>query len=213
MIKILLVDCQQIFREGLKSFLNRKNNIIIVGEAESGEEAIRKVFDLTPDIIIMDAKLNTCNGLDISSIILKREPATKIIILSNNIENIFIIKALEYGIKAYLSKNASSRELLYCIQKVNKGEIYYPDDLLKEIEYNIIDKVDRQNKLMSWSLSFTELEVLRLLSKGKIIKEIAESLNTSIRTTNRKIRNIKKKLNQNRKTDLIDSYNQIIIKK
>jgi DNA-binding NarL/FixJ family response regulator len=211
MIRVVIVDDQKVFRDGLKLHLNKKQGIHIVGEISDGRSSINKIIEKKPNIVILDIQFNNNTGLDFACKILKKDPSYKIIILSNVIDKFCLLKAIKYGIKAYILKKSDEDEILKCIRKVDEGGLYYSNEVMNGFEQTIIDKVDDKKYALLRRLTAKELEVLSLLSGGKIIKEIAGELHTSPRTIDRTLSIIKNKLNIIKKTDLIKYYTDRMI--
>lgn len=123
-IRLLLVDDHPLVREGLKRILGSMMGVIVVGEASTGEEAIARVRDLEPDIVMMDLSLPRMSGIEAIRIIRKEFPGTRVLALTMHTEEIYVRGALEAGASGYLVKDARPNELVRALETVQRGEEY-----------------------------------------------------------------------------------------
>jgi two-component system nitrate/nitrite response regulator NarL len=178
-IKLLLVDDHPIVRDGIKARLTAHAHIEIVGEAEGGEEAVRKVQELAPDIVFMDIGLADMNGLEAARILQQKAPDTKVIILTIHDDKEYVLQALRSGAKGYILKNAPSTELVRAVEMVQRGEVFFP----VEVSQLILREYARETAASDKSgLSGREQEVLVLIAEGYTNKAIAHELGVSVRT-------------------------------
>lgn len=136
MIRTLIVDDQNIIREGLKVLLENTAEIEIVGYAEDGESAIQKVESAQPDIVLLDINLPGINGLTVAELISNKFPQVKVIMLSSYEDNSYLIKAMESSAKGYLLKSVSSQELEWSIKLVHQGYSAFKSELLETLITN-----------------------------------------------------------------------------
>ncbi len=172
-ISVLLVDDHSLVRRGFRRILEDAPDIEVVGEAGSGEEAVRLAAALLPSIVMMDCALPGISGLDASRRILQAQPATAILMLSMHSEDTWVQQALDAGARGYILKSAVDMELVTAIRRVASGEL-------------VLDpQVSRPPSLKgerSAGLTPRELEVLRWIVAGKSNKEIATQLDLSANT-------------------------------
>ncbi len=206
-IKILLADDHSLFRAGVVRLLKDHQNIIIVGEAENGEELIQKYFELAPDIIIADIAMPVMNGPEAISRIKEKDPEVKALFLSMYEGEEYIYNVLKSGGKGLINKSILEDELVMALERINKGEKYFKGDwddysleiLVKEFESGKKLTKDRQDV----KLSFQEEKILKLLNEGLTSREMAEELHLSKKTVDYYRSSLLRKLNFNSASDLI----------
>ena len=132
MVRILIVDDQKIVREGIKILLEKSTEIEIIGDAASGNEGLKKVELLKPDVVLLDIDMPGISGLAVAKRIQLRFPEVKIIMLSSHEDEKYVKRATESGTKGYLLKNASSQELEWSIKLVHQGYSAIKSELLEQ---------------------------------------------------------------------------------
>jgi DNA-binding NarL/FixJ family response regulator len=161
-ISVLIVDDHPFVREGLRSFLNETPDCTVVGEASSGEEALRLVQRLKPNFILLDINLPGANGLEIVGQLRRLAPQAKILVLTVHNSREYMLHVSRSGAHGYILKEAPPMELLRAMRVIQAGETYFVPNL----------SVDKDAP----ALTPREVEVLILTAKGKGIKEIASAL-------------------------------------
>jgi len=200
-IKVMIVDDHNLVREGLKAVFDQGDEIDVVGEAGSGEEAIEMVNKMKPDVILMDISMPGMNGIQATKLIRDANPDAKIVILTMLDQEGYVYEAIKAGATGYMLKSTSSDELVNAIQTVNEGKaLLHPDataQLLKEFV------TLAQNKAKDYGLSNREMEVLQLLSEGNTNKEIAKALWISEQTVKTHVAHIFDKLGTSDRTETV----------
>jgi len=193
--RILIVDDHQLIIDGLRGFIELNQNYQVIGEANTGTEAIRLTSVLNPDLILMDIEMPEMSGIQASQEIKKSHPQIKIIIVSMHNEKQLIKKLIDQGADGYLLKNSSQIEVMDAIEKVLNNQIY----LSQDVTLSLLDK--SQNKSSHNSdvttiaqLTEREIEILKLVAQGMKNKEVGDSLNISHRTVDTHRTNLMKKL-------------------
>lgn len=194
MIRLLIADDHELFREGLKSLLKSEDDIELVGSASDGLEAVNMTEDLHPDVILMDVTMPNINGIQATEKIMARDPGIAIIVISMHSDRRFIAETLKAGAKGYLLKESSPQAVLDAIRSVTKGDIFLSTkactvlvkDYLRLLDNEAVNKVN--------PLSEREMEVLHLFVKGYNGKQIAEYLSISKNTVDTHRRRIMDKL-------------------
>jgi len=190
-ISVLIVDDHTILREGLRSLLNQKSDIEVISEADNGQDAIKKVNELNPDIIIMDLDMPVLNGVDSTRIICKEHPGSKIIILSMYPDHEYVQASLTAGACGFVVKETAADELIEAVRLVNQGKAYFSPSVSKLI---IESKYKHDNKENDEVLTQREREVLQLIAEGAKSKQIASKLFISEATVMKHRANIMEKL-------------------
>ena len=198
MLDIVLVDDHKLVRDGIKGILERGSEFRVVGEAESGADAVNLCKKTQPHIALMDIGLPGMNGIEATTELLRHCPTVKVIILSMYDDENSVVSAIRSGARAFVLKKASSAELLDALRTVARGGSYLSsqvsDRLLARIQRGDLDTHDRSPLE---SLSPRELQVLRLVAEGKTSKDIAVLLDLGLQTVRSYRKTMMKKLGVN----------------
>jgi DNA-binding NarL/FixJ family response regulator len=181
--KIIIVDDHFIFRNGLKELLSEIPGVEIVGEAENGDDFLKLIESIYPDIVFMDIKMPGISGIETTRKALEIYPDLKILALSMFGESDYVEEMLQAGAIGYLLKNIGKTELLKAIENISEGKGYFSDEILVMVTRKVFN-AKQVNKDQSILESFTkrELEVLQLVSQGMSNADIAKKLEISPRT-------------------------------
>ncbi len=203
MIRILLVDDQAIVREGLRAMLSLEPDMIIVGEASGGREALALVDRVQPDIVLMDVRMPDMDGLTALERIKRAHPDAAVIMVSLYDDADYLYRAVSAGAAGYILKEASRSELVRAVRLTAEGGSIISPNMLREL-------LDRVSALMAptpcppqptdAALTPREIEVLRCVAEGKTNQEIAEELVVSATTVKTHVQNILQKLNVSDRT-------------
>jgi len=202
-IKVFVADDHKIFREGLKTLLEMKIGVEVVGEASDGREALREIIHLKPDIVIMDISMPNLNGIDATHQIVSANPNIKVMILSMHKDESFVKEALKAGAIGYMIKDGAFSELLDAIKTIMAGKIYLSPTLNEIIVKGFVDKLRVENLNSLSVLTSREREVLQLIAEGKSTSQIGDIMCISIKTVETHRQNIMKKLNINTVAGLV----------
>lgn len=181
-IKILLVDDHSVFREGLRSLLEKHEDMTVVGEADTGRVAVSKACQLKPDIIIMDIAMPDLNGIEATSQIHARVPESKVIALSMHSDKRFVSGMFQAGAFGYLLKASAFDEVIQATRAVMGNRHYVSQKIADTIVGDYARQLVQTASNSGASLSPREREVLQLLAEGHSTKEIAERLHVSTNT-------------------------------
>ena len=186
-------------RDGIRAILKHNDEFQVVGEAETGSDAVQVCKKLLPDIILMDIGLPGLNGIEATAEVLRHCPETRVIVLSMYDDEHSVVSAIRSGARAYVLKKASDGDLLDALRTVAKGGSYMSpqvsDRLLNRIQRG--DMEAKQVPSLLEGLSPRELQVLRLVAEGKTSKEIAVMLDLGLQTVRSYRKTMMKKLNVN----------------
>lgn len=213
-VKILIVDDHAVVRDGLRVMLGRREDFLVVGEAENGLEAVAKVRELDPDVILMDLRMPELNGVEAMRQIRAENSEAKFLVLTTYDTDEYIFDAIEAGAKGYLLKDSSREDLFQAINAVHQGESLVQPGVASRV----LDRLAQLTRQAGQAggpqaLSDRELEVLRLMASGAANKQIASELTISESTVKTHVTNIFQKLEVNHRTEAVTkALSQGIIK-
>lgn len=181
-LRLLLCDDHRIFREGLKTMIERKPGLQVIGEAEDGPAAVEYAKELSPDIVIMDISLPKLNGIEATRRIINLRRDIKVIALSMHSDRRFVTETLKAGASGYLVKDSAFDELFSAICAVRAGNTYLSPAITKIVVDGCVHPGFRADQAQDSPLSQREREVLQLLAEGCSTKQIALRIKVSIKT-------------------------------
>lgn len=191
-IRILIADDHSMVREGLKQLIELEDDIVVVAQAGDGKDAIDKIIQYSPDVVLLDINMPIMNGLEVLNFLKAQKIEAKILMLTIHNEVEYLLKAVEIGVKGYVLKDSEADVLIKAIRQIYKGESYIQPNMAAKLFQKMNDrssKIDVTEKLTK-----RELEVLRLITEGMLNKEIAHKLCISEKTVKNHISNIFKKI-------------------
>jgi DNA-binding NarL/FixJ family response regulator len=203
-IRVLLVDDHAILREGIHALLARETDILVVGEAEDGQEALDQVDELHPDVVIMDIVMPRMSGLEATRLLKERHPEVRTLILSMYDDQEYVVQIIQAGASGYVLKRVVTEDLVRGIREVHAGGSFlYPAIAATLIgDYLRITGNERSDG-PSESLSAREREVLRLIAEGHSNNQIAERLGLSRKTVDTHRANAMRKLDLHDVTEVV----------
>lgn len=182
-IRLVIADDHEIFRDGLALMLSKQDTVVLAGQAADGEELLRLVDEIRPDVVLTDIKMPRLSGIAAARILLQRHPDLKIIALSMFDEEALIVEMLEAGAKGYLLKNADKKEILEGIRTVHEGSIFYCRHTTARLASMIVkSKFDAHKKMQEPLFTDREKEIIRLICRQHTAQEIGDLLFISKRT-------------------------------
>jgi len=197
-IGVMLVDDHAVVRMGFRLLLEGSSDITVLGEAESGEEAVRSFAELKPDVMVMDISMPGIGGLEAIERILAKEPSIRILVLSAHEDAMHARRVLKAGAAGYLTKRSAAEELIHAIALIHQGKTYLEPGIAQQMamqqlsgERNPVD-----------TLSEKEFKVFLALANGKSVQDIADVMSLSPRTVGTHLYNIKQKLGASNSAEL-----------
>lgn len=202
--QIVIAEDHTILREGLRMLLSSHAELEIAGEARDGLEAIRRVKELAPDLLLLDLSMPRMNGLEAIREIKKRCPETKILALTVHKAEEYVLASLEAGADGYVLKDATHDELLTAIKSVLAHKRYLSPDVSETVIQGYLEGKKTIKSKSSWdTLTQREREVLKLVAEGYKNREVADLLCISVKTVEKHRANIMEKLDLHNVSELI----------
>ncbi len=203
-IRVFLADDHLILREGIRSLLEKVPGIEMIGEADNGTEAVAKVGQLMPDVVLMDITMPGLNGLEATRQIKQQYPTVKVLILTMHETDQYLSEMLEAGASGYVVKTTTSSELISAIRDVYQGDVHLYPSIARMLVEDYLQKVKIGEEKESYNgLTPREREILKLIAGGKQNKEIADLLGISVRTVQAHRTNLMDKLGAHDRTELV----------
>ncbi len=201
--RVLIVDDHPVVRQGLRRIMENEEDLIVCGEAETARDARIAIKELNPDVMIADISLKQSDGIELVRDVRAHYPQLPILVLSMHDEKIYAERLLSTGANGYIMKQAASEQFLVSLRRVLDGGIYVSE----AVGNNMIQKFAAGGSYISSNpidrLSNRELQILHMIGKGMSTRESAESLNLSVKTVESHRQRIKRKLNLNTGTQLV----------
>ena len=202
-VTVLLVDDHPIVRQGLRNLLDSMPDFKVVGEAGDGLQALEVIEKVQPQVLVIDVVMPGLTGLEVTQRVKRQWPAVKVIILSMQNNEAYVVSALKSGASGYILKDTGPEELVDAIRAVVKGERYLSKQLSERIINAYVSKVDEAEVDPYDTLTNREKEILHLVAEGFTNQEIAERLFISPRTAELHRSNVLNKLSLKNQVDLV----------
>jgi DNA-binding NarL/FixJ family response regulator len=193
-IRVMLVDDHVILREGLRALVEMEPDMEVVGEADNGRDAIAKVQELTPDVVVMDVGMPELNGIDATRLIQEQRSNVSILCLSVHREKRLVAAMLKAGAAGYLLKTSARKELVEALRTVASGETYLSPPIAGDVVEHHLRSRTRGKRGAYTALTDREREVLQLIAEGHHTKAVADRLHVSPKTVLTHRENMMKKL-------------------
>jgi two-component system response regulator NreC len=202
--RILLVEDHIVVRQGLKALLSGEADIEVVGEADNGREALQRVSDLQPDLVLMDISMPGLNGIEATRQICQNHPGVEVVILSMHSNEEYVFQVLRAGASGYVLKQSDSSEVLTAIRAALAGGSFLSPPISRAVIDDYIHRAEARGRSDTLDLlTPREREVLQLLAEGLSNQEIADQLSISVKTVETHRGNMMKKLSVESKTELV----------
>jgi DNA-binding NarL/FixJ family response regulator len=193
-IRIILADDHQIIRQGLRSLVEQQPDMEVLAEAKEGRTAVELVQDLRPDVVIMDVAMPELNGVEATRKIIDQDQHLHVVALSMHKERQYVARMLEAGASGYLLKDCAFEELVDAIRTVVRGQTYLSPSIAGTVVDDYVRNMPREELAAQQELTPREREVLQLMAEGQSTKEIARTLDVSVKTIETHRRNTMHKL-------------------
>ncbi len=197
-VGVMLVDDHAVVRMGFRMLLEGSTDIKVLGEADSGEEAVRRFGELRPDVIVMDISMPGIGGLEAIDRILAKDPEMRILVLSAHEDAMHARRVLKAGAAGYLTKRSAAEELMRAIRMVSQGKTYLEPGIAQQMA---VEQVSGERNPVD-TLSEKEFKVFLSLASGRSVQDIAEVMSLSPRTVGTHLYNIKQKLGASNSAEL-----------
>jgi DNA-binding NarL/FixJ family response regulator len=192
--RLVIVDDHELARAGLRSMLIGEEGLEVVGEASNGREAVALCRDLRPDLVLMDVRMPEMDGLTATRAIKAECPQTSVLIVTMNENPDYLFEALKAGAAGYILKDATHRELITSVRQVLHGEALLNRKVVSQLLNRLASGGHDRSRANADKLSPREVEVIRLVARGKSNREIAVALVVSPSTVKAHVENIMAKL-------------------
>lgn len=203
-IRVLVVDDHTVVRAGIRLLLESETDIKVVGEAKDGQEAVDKVQQLAPDVVLMDLAMAGMSGLEATRRMTRQWPDVRVLVLTMHDNDEYFFQALKAGASGYLLKESSPDELVAALRAVHEGGVFIYPSLASRLLDDYLRRVDAGEETKGLSeLTTREQEILRLIAEGKTGREIARALHVSPKTVDRHRANMMRKLDLHNRAELI----------
>jgi DNA-binding NarL/FixJ family response regulator len=189
-VRVVLIDDHAVVREGYRRLLERTEDIEVIGEAGTGEEAYRLICDLKPDVAVLDISLPGIGGIEVVRRVMARDPHQKILVFSMHEDAVFSSRALQAGARGYVTKSAAPETLVEAVRLIAAGKLYISHEMAQELAVQMLPGKEKPID----ALSAREFEVFRLLVGGHSLQEIAKILCLSYKTVANYQSHIRQKL-------------------
>jgi len=194
-ITVLLAEDHMIVREGFRSLLKSESDIEVVGEAQTGRQAVALAKKLRPAVVVMDIAMPLLNGLEAARQIRQAIPGAKVIMLSAHSDDAYVEQAILFGAVGYLLKQTSAHDLARAIREVEKGNTFFSPSIAKRLHEQKPPAGGKPLRKRVARLTSRELEVLQLIAEGQPNKQVAGELGISIKTVEKHRQSVMQKLN------------------
>jgi NarL family two-component system response regulator LiaR len=202
-IRVILVDDHTMFREGLRAIINDENDMTIVGEARDGLEALQKVDELHPDVVLMDINMPRLDGVQAARQLSAQHPQVRTIILTMYNEDKYVFESIRAGVRSYLLKDAPVQRLIETIRAVYRGEAVIDSSVTSKVLGQFRQLTQGQRGKDFSLLNKRELEILRLVAQGATNGAIAGKLFLSESTVKHLVSEIIQKLHVNNRAEAV----------
>ncbi len=203
-IKVLLADDHTLFRQGIRNLLSSETDLEVIAEVSNAGDAMEKTTELRPDVVLMDIGMPGFSSFEATRNIRRDRPDTKVLFLTMYDDEDYLVESMEVGGNGYVLKDCPAAQLLAAIRDVNRGGSYLSPRMLSQLVDDFRSRVKSSARIPRFAtLTAREKEVLKMLAEGQSVKEIACSLNLSVKTVEAHKFNLMRKLDIHNKAQLV----------
>jgi DNA-binding NarL/FixJ family response regulator len=201
---VFLTDDHTLFRQGIRTLISAEPDMEVVGEASNGSDAIIRAAETRPDVVLMDIGMAGLSSFEATRQVRKNRPETKVLFLTMYDDEDYLVECMEVGAGGYVLKDSPAKQLVSAIRDVNRGGSYLSPRMLSQLVDDFRTRIKSTNRMPRFAtLTTREKEVLKLLAEGNSVKEIAVSLNLSVKTVEAHKFNLMRKLDIHNKAQLV----------
>jgi DNA-binding NarL/FixJ family response regulator len=200
-IRVLLADDHQVVRNGIRAFLEETGDIIVVAEAEDGEQAIKLIGSQCPDVVVLEIRMPRCNGLEVIRWVRRQGMPVGLLILTAYDDDPYLMAAVEEGVDGYLLKTADAKEIVQAVHNVHEGRTVLDPTVVGKLMSVIANASEAQTRREE--LTPREMDVLREAARGLTNKAIGSELSISERTVRGHLANVFLKLDARNRTEAV----------
>jgi DNA-binding NarL/FixJ family response regulator len=202
-IRVLVVDDHEVVRQGIKLVLETDPELEVVGEAASGEEAIERVRELKPNVVVMDIGMPGLSGFEATRRIRESHPDVEVLALTVHDSEAYVFQMLQAGATGYIVKRAPAADVIQAVKRAYQGEAVLHPSVAKLLIRDYLSRVEKGEEVSYDTLSEREREILKLIAEGQTNREIADLLYLSVKTIQAHRANLMRKLGMHDRTELV----------
>lgn len=204
--RVLIVDDHPLFRDGLKSLIDRSSDYVVAGEAFTGAEAVARACELKPQLVTMDISLPDMSGIEATREVCARVPGVKVLILSMHPRFEYVAEAFRAGARGYVVKDTTSAKLVEAMDALDRGEFYLDGKVSQEVVLKLLMPGEREATILDEGyglLTPREQQILRLVAEGVATRQIAARLSLSPKTVENHRANLMRKLGLHSRAEVV----------
>jgi DNA-binding NarL/FixJ family response regulator len=202
-MKVLVVDDHEVVRQGIRMVLETDPDLQVVGEAASGEDAIERVRELKPNVVVMDIGMPGLSGFEATRRIRQSHPDVQVLALTVHDSEAYVFQMLQAGATGYIVKRAPAADVIQAVKRAYRGEAVLHPSVAKLLIRDYLSRVEKGEEASYDTLSEREREILKLIAEGRTNREIADMLFLSVKTVQAHRANLMRKLGMPDRTELV----------
>ncbi len=191
MIRIVIADDHPIVRDGVKQILSEQSDMVVIGEAVSGDELLERLAAELPDVVLCDMSMPGRSGIELIRAIKNQWPKLPVLVLSMHEDDLYVVRTIKAGASGYLTKACPSTQLVAAVRRVAAGRVYVNEDVAEKLALQVMSGTSSPHSV----LSDREFQVFVMLAEGLTVSEIAKRLYLSVKTVSTHKTNIMQKMN------------------